>query len=96
MHAKYTDLGGRSLAYRTILQEFDCALAERYFHLGDTVKQIPSRPDDGMSGIVLEQHSSELLLRHVISEAPLPADDYVPEDVVELATTINPGGWSFQ
>lgn len=77
----------------TIVSEVDCTLVERPFHLGDTVKRSPLKSDDGMSGIVLER-KSELQLRHVISDAPLPFTEYVPEDEVELATDINLGGLS--
>lgn len=77
----------------TIVSEVDCTLVERPFHLGDTVKRSPLRFDDGMSGVVLER-KSELQLRHVISDAPLPSAEYVPEDEVELATEINLGGLS--
>ena len=74
-----------------IILESDCTLVERYFHLGDTVKRSPSRPDDAMSGVVLE-HRSELMLRHVISDLPPTNYEFVPEQEVELATDVNLGG----
>lgn len=54
------------------------------------MKRSPVRADDNMSGIVL-QHRSELLLRHVINDAPT-ISEYVPEEDVELATEVNVGG----
>ena len=54
------------------------------------MKRSPSRPDDPISGVVLE-HKSELALRHVISNLS-PNLDFVPEEDVELATNISLGG----
>ncbi|KAF8323122.1 hypothetical protein DL93DRAFT_2147193 [Clavulina sp. PMI_390] len=75
---------------RTIAQENACSLIERYFHIGDTVKRFPLRSEDVMSGVVTDR-KSELLLRHIISEEPLPGNEWVPESDLEMANDINVG-----